>query len=218
MSLVSVLFLSTLATLVAGDCNVYDSPQPSTIDSCHQIQECIENTFYGNKNNMYILEKVFMSTQSRSPTALIVKYKVTRPTTDRTDNTSGEHNSEHSYTSGSGNGSNVDGIYFDPGNANYSRGSTWDSEWNTTSDGEVSYIQIGWSTTGVYKFLRPVVLVTLQPVLLWRILSIAIDDYGFPKLIKFEINITNSTKCQWLKDITPSDLKEALEHLTMKVG
>ena len=222
MSILSVIFLSTLTTLVAGSCNVYDSPQSSTTDNCRQIQECVEKAFVSNKNNMYILDKVFKSTQTRSPTALIVKYKVTTCTTDGMDDImSGKYHSKYgnSSDSGSGSGSDVDVTYIDSGSANYYKNSTWDNEDNATSAREVTYVvEIGWSTTSVYKLIRPVVLVALQPVMFWLILTFAIDDYGFPKSIKFELNITNTTECKSLENIAPSKIREALEHHTMKVS
>ena len=221
MSLQSVIFLSTLTTLVAGNCNVYDSPQSSTTDNCRQIQECVEKAFVSNKNNMYILDKVFKSTQTRSPIALIVKYKVTTHITDEMENIiSGQDqsNNSNSSDSGSGSGNHADGIYVDR-SAEYNRSSTWNSEENAKSTREVTYVvDIGWSTTVVYKFIRPAVLVALQPVTFWQLLTIAIDDYGFPKSIELKLNITNTTECQRLENVASSKVREALEHLTTKVN
>lgn len=189
-----VLFLSNLTTLgdIVGDCNVYDTLQPSFIDRCRRVQDCVNEALYSDKNNVYILDKIFWRTQSRSPIALIINYHVTII-------------NDSNITSDYDGASASSGIYFAAGSA----GSAEMTE-------EVTYIeQIGWSTTGIYRVIRPVVLVALQPAWYWWTLGFTIDNYGLPNSIRLKLNIT---ECDHdLRDTTRLEVKEALEYLTVKV-
>jgi hypothetical protein len=78
--------------------------------------------------------------------------------------------------------------------------------------------QIGWSTTGIYKAIRPEVLVALQPAWYWRTIGRAIDNYSFPRSLHLALNITSSKKCSLLAGMTRSEVREALEYLTMNVS
>ena len=191
------LLLSNLTTIVnvaSPDCNVYDTSQSTLIDQCRQVQDCVNETLYSDRNNLYVLDKVFWSTQSRSPIALIINYHVT---------VVNESNTISDYDGAS----TSSGAYFDAGSAG--------SAGSTELTGEITYIeQIGWSTTGIYKVIRPVVLVALQPAWYWWTLGFAIDNYSLPNLICLNLNTTN---CYLMENITRLEVKEALEHLTMKV-
>ena len=182
----SNLTLSTFGDSV-GDCNVYDTLQPSFIDRCRRVQDCVNEALYSDKNNLYILDKIFWHTQSQSPIALIINYHVTTS----------------NITSGHDGASASSGVYFDDGSA----GSSEMTE-------EVTYIeQIGWSTTGIYRVIRPVVLVALQPAWYWWTLGFTINNYSLPNSIRLKLNIT---ECD-LRDTTRLEVKEALEYLTVKV-
>lgn len=198
-----MIVLLVSSTLVAGDCNVYNAPLSRTIGRCHQIQDCVNKALFSNGNNRYVLDKVFRSTQPRPSVALIVNYHVTA---------FGDRNVVTDHD-GSAIGSGADEIYFSvEGNKTTTR-----KDENTTIR-EVSYIeQIGWSTTGIYKAIRPVILISLQPALYWWTLSFAIENYSFPKSIHLELNISNTTECDSL-GVTRSEVREALEHLTMNVS
>ena len=181
-----ILTLSTFGDSV-GDCNVYDTLQPSFIDRCRRVQDCVNEALYSDKNNLYILDKIFWHTQSQSPIALIINYHVTT------------FNDNNIYDGASASS----GVYFDAGSA----GSAEMTE-------EVTYIeQIGWSTTGIYRVIRPVVLVALQPAWYWWTLGFTIDNYSLPNSIRLKLNIT---ECD-LRDTTRLEVKEALEYLTVKV-
>ena len=186
------LLLSNLTTIVniEGDCNVYDTLQSSSLDRCRQVQDCVNEALYSDRNNLYVLDKIFWSTQSRLPIALIINYHVT---------TTNESNITRDYDGASASS----GVYFDAGSAG-----------SAELIGEGTYIeQIGWSTTGIYRVIRPVVLVALQPAWYWWTLGFTIDNYGLPNSIHLELNIT---ECD-LSDITQLEVKEALEDLTVKV-
>ena len=227
MSLLLVIVLLVSSTLVAGDCNVYNAPLSRTIGRCHQIQDCVNKALFSNGNNRYVLDKVFRSTQPRPSVALIVNYHVTafgdrNVVTDHDGSAIGSGADEIYLDTGSADGINkttqsgeggADEIYFSvEGNKTTTR-----KDENTTIR-EVSYIeQIGWSTTGIYKAIRPVILISLQPALYWWTLSFAIENYSFPKSIHLELNISNTTECDSL-GVTRSEVREALEHLTMNVS
>ena len=83
-----VLLLTTSVAAFALDCNVYSykflDHQPGRINRlkekisrCREVQDCVNEAFYSNKNNLYVINQVFMSTMSRPPVELIVKYDVT---------------------------------------------------------------------------------------------------------------------------------------------
>ena len=196
-----VLFL-TLTAQIAGDCSVYDTPQSSFTDRCRQVQACVDEAFFMNDNNLYYLDRIFRSTQSRTPVALIVNYHVTIPQ-------NGKINEDDLGASADGSGSGS-------GSADESNGTTVEAEVDINPFATVEYTEeIGWSTTGIYKAIRPEVLVALQPAWYWRNIGRAIDNYSFPRLLHLVINVT---KCNSLGGITRSEIREALEHLTMRVS
>ena len=186
-----VLLLSNLTTVdVTGECNVYDQEYTTYIDWCRQVQDCINEALYSDRNNLYVLDKVFWSTQAPSPITLIINYHMTII--------------NHSNTTSDYDGANTS-------SGEYSSADLGSAELT----GEVTYIeQIGWSTTGIYKVIRPVVLVALQPAWYWWTLGLTIDNYGLPNSIRLKLNIT---ECD-LRDITRMEVKEALEYLTVKVN
>lgn len=49
----------------------------NTINRCRQVQDCVKEALYSDNNNLYVINKAFMSTVSRPPVELIVKYNVT---------------------------------------------------------------------------------------------------------------------------------------------
>lgn len=206
MSKLNVILLSILPVLVAGKCSVHDIPhlQRTGVNQCRQIQECVNKAFDNNRNNLYILDKLFRNTQSRSPVALIVEYNVTAAVTS-TNTNSDEDGSSH----GSGSGNGIDKLLFD---ASINNNTASNISEGHEPPNQVNYMeQFGWSSTGVYSAVRPMVLVSLQPALYWWTLSYAIDDYGLPKSIQFALDIS---ECE---GFTQQEVKEALEHLTMKV-
>ena len=221
-ALVVFLLLILFNLKVAGDCNVYDTLQSSSTDRCRHVQHCVNEAFFINGNNPYFLDKVFRSTQSRPPVALIITYHVTLFEDNdiiTVTNHNGDGSGEESL-SVSGSGSDKVELFTDGGSADESNLTTTEAKAdNTKPTGQVTYTeQIGWSTTGIYKAIRPVVLVALQPAWYWRTIGRAIENYGFPKSIHLVLNITNATKCNSLPDLTRSEVREALEHLTMNVS
>ena len=214
MSKLSVILFSILPALVAGKCSVHDIPhlQVTAVDRCCQIQECINKAFDNDRNNPYILDKLFRNTQSRPPVALIVTYNVTAAVTSN-DTNSDEDGSSH----WSGSGSGIDEILFDASinDSTVSNVTTSVKPGGHEPSKQINYIeQIGWSSTGIYSAIRPMVLVSLQPALYWWALSFAIDDYGLPKSIQFALDIS---EC-YGEGVIQQEVKEALEHLTMKVN
>ena len=202
---VLVVLLLTVTAQVAGDCSVYDTPQSSSTDRCRQVQECIDDAFFVNENNRYYLNRIFRSTQSRTPVALIVNYHVIGPQ-------NGKANDSDLGVSANGSGS---GSGF--GSTDESNEMPMKTEVNTSSFETANYTEeIGWSTTGIYKAIRPEVLIALQPAWYWYTLGFAIDNYSFPRSLDLVIDVTKCTNS--LADITRSEVREALEHLTMRVS
>ena len=196
-----VLFL-TVTAQTAGDCSVYDTPQSKSTDRCRQVQECIDEAFFMNENNRYYLNRIFRSTQSRTPVALIVNYHVIIPQ-------NGKINEDDLGVSANGSGSGS-------GSVDEINGTTAEAEMDINPFATVEYTEeIGWSTTGIYKAIRPDVLVALQPAWYWQNIGRAIDNYSFPRLLHLVINVT---KCNSLAGITRSEIREALKHLTMNVS
>ena len=203
---VFVVLLLTVTAQVAGDCSVYDTPQSKSTDRCRQVQECIDEAFFMNENNRYYLNRVFRSTQLRTPVALIVNYHVIIPQ-------NGKANDSDLGVSANGSGSGSGSGF---GSADKSNGIIVEAEVNTSSFETVEYTEeMGWSTTGIYKAIRPDVLVALQPAWYWWNIGRAIDNYSFPRLLHLVINVT---KCNSLGGITCSEIREALKHLTMNVS
>ena len=199
LGLLQLSLLVTTFTLVAGNCSVRSVQQKDRIKRCRQVQECIKEAFYGNENNMYVIDSVFMSTQTRLPVELIIQYEVTmNRTTDEMDATN---------NTGSGSGLGSGSGYIEDDKAG--------GDGNLTS---VTYTEeIGWSTNGIHKGIRSKVIVSLQPVLIWWIMSRAIGDYGFPETIQFEVKLTVTIECDQVENITKGEVKEVLEYLTTKV-
>ena len=213
-----VSVLATLLIIVDGDCDVYSNQQTRIIERCAQIQDCVSKALLNNRNNLYILDRVFRSTQTRPPTSLIVNYTVTRITND-CNITRDQDGASTASGSGIDAGVVTDTQQLNPTNDtddchgasnNYTEASDIDSI-------GVTQIKLGWSSTGIYKAIRPDVLIALQPASYWIILSLAIDNYGLPRTVHLSLNITNTTECELLEDITRVEMKEALEHLTEKV-
>ena len=75
LPLVLVLFLLIISTLVTGNCDVYDQNKVK-VQRCRKIQECVDKSLLSNSNNLYVLEKVFRSTQPRPGVALIINYTI----------------------------------------------------------------------------------------------------------------------------------------------
>ena len=199
-----MVLLLTVTAQVTEDCSVYDTPQSRSTDRCRQVQECIDEAFFMNENNRYYLDRVFRSTQLRTPVALIVNYHVIIPQNDKI-------NEDDLGVSANGSGS---GSGF--GSTDESNGITAEAEEDIDPFATVEYTEeIGWSTTGIYKAIRPDVLVALQPAWYWRNIGRAIDNYSFPRLLHLVINVT---KCNSLGGITRSEIREALKHLTMNVS
>ena len=111
---------------------------------------------------------------------------------------------------GSGSGSGF-------GSADESNGITIEAEMDTSPFANYTE-EIGWSTTGIYKAIRPEVLVALQPAWYWLTIGVAIDNFSFPRSLHLALNVTSSNKCSELADITRPEVREALEYLTMNVS
>lgn len=202
-----VILLLTLTAQTAGDCSVYDTLQSSSTDRCRQVQDCVNEAFSINENNLYYLDKVFRSTQSHTPVALIISYHMIVPQNIITDH---KVNDDDLGVSARGSGS---------GSADENNWMTTKAEVDTRPFETANYTeQIGWSTTGIYKAIRPEVLVALQPAWYWRTIGRAIDNYSFPRTLHLALNVTSSKKCNQLAGITRSEMREALKHLTMNVS
>ena len=202
-----LLILTGQKNEIAGDCSVYDTPQSSSTDRCRQVQECVEEAFFMNGNNRYYLDRVFRSTQSPTPVALIVNYHVIIPQNGKA-NDSDFGVSANGSDSGSGSGF---------GSTDESNGITVEAEMDTSSFTNYTE-EIGWSTTGIYKAIRPEVLVALQPAWYWLTIGFAIDNFSFPRSLHLALNVTSSNKCSELANITRPEVREALEYLTMNVS
>ena len=181
------------------------------IQRCHQIQECIDKSLVSNSANLYVLEKVFRSTNPRPSVALIIIYHVvhhvivysTNNTTDKRDDvdfantTNSESNLNESAAAVDSTQSPVTG-----------------HKQNTVSVTQLVE-SIGWSSSGVYTRIRPAVLLSFQPAFLLWTLSFGIDNYGYPKTIDLHLNIS---ECDLPGQTKKWELKQALEHLTAKVS
>ena len=201
MRLLFLFQLLTLLTLTAGRCNVYGYLQEESVNRCHQVQDCINKAFYSDKNNQYIIEKVFETTEQRPPVELIIKYNVTRSVLG------GQVDMDEEQDNSTGSGSASREIYLDA------------HIHNSSKDEQVTELyEIGWSTTGIYKAIRPVILLSLQPAWYRWTLSFAINEYGFTRAVQFKLNLTDTNICHEIENMTRSEVKEALDHLSMKVG
>ena len=218
-ALVILLLVSLNIHEIIGDCSVYNVIQSSR---CHQVQDCINAAFFSDRKNSYVLDKIFRSTELQSPVALIVNYHVTI-LQDNHINTN--HNSDGSVSgeenfnisgSGSVSGSGETEVY----NTNKSNWTITDPTVdNPKPTGDISYTeQLGWSTTGIYRAIRPVLLIALQPAWYWWTLGFAIDNHSFPITIHLHLNIASTSECDCLKDILRAEVKEALQHFTMNVS
>ena len=202
LGLLQLSLLATTFTLVAGNCSVRSVQQKDTIKRCRQVRECIKEAFYSNENNLYVIDSVFMSTETRLPVELIIEYEVTMNRTT--------HEKEATNNTGSGSGL-ISGLGSGSGSG-YTEDDRAIGDGNLTS---VTYTEeIGWSTNGIHKGIRSKVIVLLQPALLWWTMSWAIGAYGFPETIQFEVNLT---ECHQVENITKGEVKEALEYLTTNV-
>ena len=222
LGLLQLSLLATMFTLVAGNCSVRSVQQKDRIKRCRQVQECIKEAFYSNENNLYVIDSVFMSTQTRLPVELIIEYEVTmNRTTDEMDarNNTGSGSGLGSG-SGSGSGSGLGSV---SGGGLGSKsdsvsGSGYTEDDKVGGDGNLTSVtyteEIGWSTNGIHKGIRSKVIVLLQPALIWWTMSWAIGDYGFPETIQFEVKLT---ECHQVENITKGEVKEALEYLTTNV-
>ena len=181
-----MVFLFTLLTLAAGECDVYN--EQSSIEHCHKTQECINTAFFSNRNNLYVLDQVFRSTRARPPLALFVNYHVT--------------------------------IVKDTLNDSLSVGDNGSSSGEDDGNETTVYVeQLGWTSVGLYTVISPVLLVSLQPHIFITTFSYLVNEnYNFPKSIHLKLKLTNTTECNLPKGTTQSEVKEALEHLTMNVS
>ena len=215
----AILLLALLTQEVTGNCNVYNTIQSSR---CHQVQDCINVAFTSDRKNSYVLDKVFRSTEPQSPIALIVNYHVTILQDNNINtNHNGDGSGEKNFNvSGSASGNGEVEVDVDGGSADENSWISTDPKVNNTkSMGEISYTEkLGWSTTGIYRAIRPVILVALQPAWYWWTLGVAIDNYSFPNSINLHLNIASTSECDYLKDVTQAEVKEALQHFTMNVS
>ena len=207
-----VVLLQFLATfnVAKGNCDAYNQGLVNT-QRCHQIQDCIDRALFSNGQNLYVLEKVFRSAQPRPPVALMVNYYIawykynTTKSLIQANSSYGTFQPNNNYTDYERNiteNANLNGEY--------------SLQENSTLVLKKHYIeQIGWSSTGVYTIIRPIILLSLHPAWLLWTLSFAIDDYGYPKTVNMHIFITEND----LPATTSTyEIKEALEHLTTKVS
>ena len=205
LGILQLSLLATTFTLVAGNCSVRSVQQKDRIKRCRQVRECIKEAFYGNEKNLYVIDSVFMSTQTRLPVELIIQYEVTM------NRTTDEMDARNNTGRGSGLGSKSDSV----SGSGHTEDDRAIGDGNLTS---VTYIEdIGWSTNGIHKGIRSKVIVLLQPAYIWWTMSLAIGAYGFPETIQFEVNLTETTECDQVENITKGEVKEVLEYLTTKV-
>ena len=205
LGLLQLSLLATTFTLVAGNCIVRSVQQKDTIKRCRQVRECIKEAFYSNENNLYVIDSVFISTQTRLPVELIIQYEVTM------NRNTDEMDARNNTGSGSGLGSGSDSV----SGSGYTEDDKVGGDGNLTS---VTYTEdIGWSTNGIHKGIRSKFIVLLQPAYIWCIMSMAIGDYGFPETIQFEVKLTETIECDQVENITIGEVKEVLEYLTTKV-
>ena len=194
MSPPQAILLSILLTLVAGECDVYNTQ--SNVGRCREVQDCVNAAFFSNRNNRYVLDKIFRSTERRPPIALLVNYTVMSINNNLNGNGSGE--------------------YYDEGSRDRNNATTTVPE----DDGNKVKIivqynkQLGWTTSGIYTAISPVFLVSLLPKMFITTMSFYINEnFNLPKSIHLELRLENLPK-----DTTPSEVKEALEYLTMNVS
>ena len=214
MSLLVILLLTFLA-LVAGECDVYDTQ--SNIDRCRKVQDCVNAAFFNNRNNLYILDAIFRSTKQRPPIALVVNYNVT--IINNYINGSGSSSGSLSnFTVGSGSGEDL--IQFDEGSEDRNNETTM--PWPEDDGNKVKIIQyneqLGWTACGIYTTISPMFLISLQPKIFVTLMSFINENFNLTKSIHLEIKLESTTECNLPKDTTPSEVKGALEYLTMNVS
>ena len=205
-----VAILQFLATfkVVEGKCDVYNQGSVST-QRCRQIQDCIDRALISNRENLYVLEKVFRSAQPRPPVALMVNYYIAwykYNSTKSRDNTSNGKFQPNDTDFESMERNITENVNF----------TEYSLQENNTLVLKTYYIeQIGWSSTGVYTIIRPVILLSLHPAWLLWTLSFAIDNYGYPKTVNMHLQIKES---DLPAKTSAYEIKEALEYLTTKVN
>ena len=184
------------------------------LQRCFEIQKCVNQALVSDERNIYVLDKVFRSSKPRPDIAVIFNYhlrwtEITTQTSRLINN--GEIQPENS---GFGSGSAENLI-----KQTESVDDNMDSVTQTPTIKKRSHklikVPIGWSSSGVYTVIRPAILLSLQPALLLWTVSFAIDNYGYPKTTDLYINLN---QCNLSSRTNMHELKEALEHLTMKVG
>ena len=212
----------TTCPVVTGTCDVYHSTE-TKLQRCSEIQKCVNQAFISDERNMYVLDKVFRSSKPRPAVAVIFNYHLRW-----TEITTQTYTTSRLINSGDG----LLNEEIQPENSDFGSGSaenlikqTESVDDNTDSVTQTPTIKkkshklikvpIGWSSSGVYTVIRPTTLLSLQPALLLWTVSFAIDNYGYPKTTDLYINLS---QCNLPSRTNIYELKEALEHLTMKVG
>ena len=219
--LLSILVLYfTTCPVVTGTCDVYYSTE-TKLQRCSEIQKCVNQALVSDERNMYVLDKVFRSSKPRPAVAVIINYHL-----KWTEITIQTYTTSRMINSGDG----LPNEEIQPENSGFGSGSAenlikqtetvddniMDSMTQTPTIKKRSHkVQIGWSNSGVYTVIRPAILLSLQPALLLWTVSFAIDNYGYPKTTDLYINLN---QCNLPSRTNMHELKEALEHLTMKVG
>lgn len=207
---VLVVYL-TACPMVTGTCDVYDSTE-TKLRQCSEIQKCVKQALISDEKNMYVLEKVYRISNPRRAVAVIINYHLrwTEITTQANSSGDGllneEIQRENGFGSGSGSGENL---------TNHTESiDTGDNNMIQTLE-----VQIGWSSSGIYTVVRPEILISLQPGFLLLFAGFAIGNLGFPKTIDLYLNLSQCNLPSYTNYANYNEeLKEALEHLTMRVG
>ena len=206
-----VVYLIT-CPVVTGTCDVHNSAE-TNLQRCSEIQKCVNQALISDERNMYVLEKVFRSSNPRPAVAVIINYYLrwTEITTQANSSGNGllneEIQRENGFGSGSGSGENL---------TNHTESVDTGDNNNMIQTLEV---QIGWSSSGIYTAVRPEILLSLQPGLLLFYAGFAIDNYGYPKTTDLYLNLSQCNLPSHTNYANYNEeLKEALEHLTMRVG
>ena len=184
--------------MVTGTCDVYNSTE-TKLQQCYEIQKCVNQALISDGRNMYVLDKVFRSSKPRPAVAVIINYHLrwTEITTQANSSGDGLLNEE---------------IQRENGNLTESV----DTGDNMT---QILKIQIGWSSSGIYTAVQPEILLSLQPGFLLLIVGVAIDNFGYPKTTDLYLNLSQCNLPSHTNYANYNEeLKEALEHLTMRVG
>ena len=202
-TLLLLLILIPVTSTLANHCDVFNPHFWEEADGCIQIQEAVRNTFNRSKYNSYIIESLFYSHHVSTPTALIVNFNFSKSIVENRDDIKADHYKSLLLKH-----------YETPIISHPNHHSVTEENDVECTNGTCT-ISVGWTSSSIYSFIRPVILLSMQPAWFLCALHFSVHEhFGYPKQVTVHMDFHPE---ELPENTSTEELRYHLEQLTSQV-